>query len=258
MSNDILSRKTRRLASWTSGRRIAFEVRYAAAILLDRGLPNATDHSLAFLEKAILAPILAKADELRVSDSPELDLLRQHLSELRAKQLNQRDTSEVIIEIRVHSFCNLVEKALACLDQRLPADLSLLFQRIEGAVIEHYTRHCPNAFIEPVTRLELNHMDADCPPGAAPISGSCRVDDDDGATPVSVVTLSVRDDRLNRSAICRLPYVLMHELLCHAYQSISQDDRQQPREDVDNNSAWTEGWMDSLAVIATEALIHST
>ena len=44
----------------------------------------------------------------------------------------------------------------------------------------------------------------------------------------------------------------MHELLCHAYQSISKDDNGEPRGDVDSDSAWTEGWMDGLAVLATE------
>ena len=44
----------------------------------------------------------------------------------------------------------------------------------------------------------------------------------------------------------------MHELLCHGYQSISKDDDSEPRGDVDSDSAWTEGWMDGLAVLATE------
>ena len=127
MSNDALS-QIPRLASWTSGRRIAFELRYAASITLDRGLPEATAESLADLYKGILAPILAKADELRVANFPRLDLLRQHLSELRTKTLNQRDSSSVLIQIRLKSFCGQVENALDCMDgEHLPVGLGLLF-----------------------------------------------------------------------------------------------------------------------------------
>jgi hypothetical protein len=48
----------------------------------------------------------------------------------------------------------------------------------------------------------------------------------------------------------------MHELFCHGYQGVSsstiENEFLELREDVDAESVWTEGWMDALAVLATE------
>ena len=185
MSNDALS-QIPRLASWTSGRRIAFELRYAASITLDRGLPEATAESLADLYKGILAPILAKADELRVANFPRLDLLRQHLSELRTKTLNQRDSSSVLIQIRLKSFYGQVENALDCMDgEHLPVGLGLLFQLIEEFVSYYYKIYCISPFIEPNScRPELGHMNQIRGQVAPSSTGSCRAED---GFPVSVL-----------------------------------------------------------------------
>ena len=64
---------------------------------------------------------------------------------------------------------------------------------------------------------------------------------------ISITRLTFQDDAFDWSSLCQLPYVLSHELLCHAYQGIATS-RNEPRLVVDRACAWTEGWMDVLAL----------
>jgi hypothetical protein len=58
------------------------------------------------------------------------------------------------------------------------------------------------------------------------------------------VSLAVRDKSFQWEQFCMLPYVLLHEVLCHAFQSL---DNPEVRENAHAADAWSEGWMDRLA-----------
>jgi hypothetical protein len=238
-----------RLASWAAGRRIAFELRYAIAVALDRGLPSATQPSLGHLKK-IIADLLAKADQFR-TELPSVELVKLELLELRSMRLATRDASAFLIEKRLKEFCDRVDNALDHLDKdHVPTDVHLIFRLVEEFVRGACRLHCEHPIVRPMSYLELGYMDSDGGPTAPVIKASCRVQD--GTAPISVIKLDVRDDCLNWSAVCRLPYIFTHELLCHGYQGTFAFDAEEPRKDVDSDSAWTEGWMDSVAMLVTE------
>jgi hypothetical protein len=58
------------------------------------------------------------------------------------------------------------------------------------------------------------------------------------------VSLAIRDKSFQWEQFCMLPYVLLHEILCHAFQSL---DNPVVRGDAHPADAWSEGWMDRLA-----------
>jgi hypothetical protein len=58
------------------------------------------------------------------------------------------------------------------------------------------------------------------------------------------VGLEIREKAFGWEQYNLLPYVLLHEILCHAFQSL---DNPPLRENADEDDAWSEGWMDSLA-----------
>jgi hypothetical protein len=71
----------------------------------------------------------------------------------------------------------------------------------------------------------------------------------------SVVGLTIKDDAFDWPSLCRLPYVLLHELVCHAYQGLRGKGE---REGAGSYCTWTEGWMDSLAAEFAKAWFEST
>jgi hypothetical protein len=46
----------------------------------------------------------------------------------------------------------------------------------------------------------------------------------------------------NRATLHVLPYILLHELICHGYQSIDVNNRK--RSECGDGCAWSDGWMD--------------
>ena len=58
------------------------------------------------------------------------------------------------------------------------------------------------------------------------------------------VGLHIVSERFQWQQFNLLPYILMHEILCHAYQNLEDADR---RLDDDPQDPWSEGWMDTLA-----------
>jgi hypothetical protein len=70
----------------------------------------------------------------------------------------------------------------------------------------------------------------------------------------SVVGLTIKDDAFDWPSLCRLPYVLLHELVCHAYQGLRGHGE---REGTGPYCTWTEGWMDSLAAEYAKAWFES-
>jgi hypothetical protein len=59
------------------------------------------------------------------------------------------------------------------------------------------------------------------------------------------VGLEIRDDyAFGWQQYSLLPYLLLHEILCHAFQSL---DKPEVRRNAPASDAWSEGWMDALA-----------
>jgi hypothetical protein len=78
------------------------------------------------------------------------------------------------------------------------------------------------------------------------VSGFCDVVDDPKLT--SYVVLSFKEKALHFRTICALPYLLAHELVCHAYQSLKEGKRETP----DGKCLWSEAWMDRFAYELTQ------
>jgi hypothetical protein len=64
----------------------------------------------------------------------------------------------------------------------------------------------------------------------------------------SRVTLRFKRCSLSPDMIAQVPYILFHEVACHAFQSAWLPDRA----NVDQTCPWTEGWMDTLAFEAAK------
>jgi hypothetical protein len=80
------------------------------------------------------------------------------------------------------------------------------------------------------------------------VAGESKVRDCE--IPVSIVGLSLKRQAFDWPTFCQVPYVLMHEFLCHAFQGLlASPDASAPtkREGADETCPWTEGWMDRFA-----------
>jgi hypothetical protein len=245
------------LARWPLSRRLAFEVRFAAALALDKGVPGANERSQSVVENNILKPIRAKADHACASDMPTHEWLRALIAEMRAMRLDDAGTSEPLVRSRVMVFCSLLERTLEAVSaDPIPSDVASLFQALNHHIAGRYRDFCAAPFVQPEIYLETGHRDADPRNDGLAVDGSCRVEDQPGG-PISIVKMIVRDGCFDWNSICQMPYVFVHELLCHAYQSISSAGLEEQRADVEKDCAWTEGWMDHLAVLATEEWIKT-
>jgi hypothetical protein len=67
------------------------------------------------------------------------------------------------------------------------------------------------------------------------------------------VGLEIREDGFGWQQYNLLPYLLLHEILCHAFQSL---DRSPGRTNASPDDAWSEGWMDALALRLALEWIH--
>jgi hypothetical protein len=57
------------------------------------------------------------------------------------------------------------------------------------------------------------------------------------------VTLTVKDVKLSAVDLCQIAYVLFHEVVCHGFQGVVQEQSANAKPQCH----WTEGWMDSVA-----------
>jgi hypothetical protein len=65
-----------------------------------------------------------------------------------------------------------------------------------------------------------------------------------GREPNTAVGIDIREHAFSWEQYCLLPYLLLHEIVCHGLQSL---DGRGPRINADPDDAWSEGWMDRLA-----------
>jgi hypothetical protein len=102
----------------------------------------------------------------------------------------------------------------------------------------------------PTIRLstEETHRDQDADLYAQfNVSGFCEVEQQDPAL-TSFVVLCFKANAFNLATMCSLPYILAHEVVCHAYQTLREGRREIP----DGKCLWSEAWMDRFAYELTE------
>lgn len=66
-----------------------------------------------------------------------------------------------------------------------------------------------------------------------------------------VVNIELKPDSLDIASAAQMLYLMAHETICHAYQSIEHAERI----NSDDTCGWTDGWMDALAWRLTERWI---
>lgn len=67
--------------------------------------------------------------------------------------------------------------------------------------------------------------------------------DDSAASKTNLLEYLVHSELTDYDTVCATPFVLMHEVFCHGFQSILGP----PRTAIGNQCSWTEGWMDAVA-----------
>jgi len=236
------------------------EIRYAAAVSFQPGgLPAVTESARAAFHNRVVTPLLAKADDVRATGGASvIEALRAACDHVRGVDLSDAGVSRVAIAKRVSAFLTHIEGAIANgVEAPVPTEINCLFASLDEFVAKRYERSCSVPIARPKVFMDLGHLHSDQTADAldaSAITASCRLKDE--GVPISIVKLSVRDDSFDWQSACQLPYALAHELLCHAYQGVeSSTGKTEPRVVVDGSCAWTEGWMDVLALwAATEWL----
>jgi hypothetical protein len=253
ISNEEFVPSAPRLSFLDPGRCVAFQIRYAAAVAFrPGGLPAATENAMAVLDKRILVPLFAMADDVRATGNPmAAKALNAACEHVRSADLSSAGTSAVVIQSRIASFIDRIKSVIENeIEAPMPAEIDRLFYSLDAFVAGLYQQFSSVEIVWPKVFIDLGYLDSDQTTDAldaSAITASCRLRDD--GTPISIVKLSIRDDSFDWTSACQLPYVLLHELLCHAYQGIAAPaERGQQRIVVDGSCAWTEGWMDVLAL----------
>ena len=238
-------------------RRMALRVRLIAALeLRDEGLPESDERGHE-RQRALKLSLLASTRDFgsngAVSAAEMIEYARRQLGNVEAiENPTVKRRFDRIANALDRFTCNhcLQDPAAA---RRCVAEIYELFGLIDRHVLSLY-RDAAGNFAAPEIWLEIgyHHEDeiADVMDASA-LSGASRIADQADLI-VSVVTLGVRDHGLDWRSLCQLPYILMHELVCHAYQGAASTGRTA----VDASCAWSEGWMDALAAIQIEAWLE--
>lgn len=247
-----------RLTLLDPGRRTALEIRYAvAAVFRSGGLPGTSEVAAALLRDGIVGPALARSNVARaLPDVPRSRAVAEVRDLVHGVALPDGGPAFDAIRTRSDDFRARLERAGCVEDAPMPDEIAALFGVLDGAVARLYGG-LDVAVRLPAVHLALGRLHSDQVAGlldSSALSGSCRWSD--GSDPVSVVTLSVRDDAFDWDSACHLPYVLAHELVCHAYQGTAVADCAEPRRQVDGSCAWSEGWMDVIALWLVEEWVR--
>ena len=243
--------------------RAALLVRMAvASAFRDGSLPGGDPRCLDVQTQRVVAPLLLLSNQIRTTGQDEVDRdLEGVLTQLAGLRLESPDAAMGLVRARVHSVKTRIEALIAGAEHRreIPAVLADLFEALSDHVWGRYAAACPWYGTRPLTYLEMGwtheHNTTDALDETA-LLGSCRAED--GERPTSIVQLGVRDNGFDWYSSCQLPYVLVHELLCHAYQGLARAPFEPegtpgtPRRMTDPSCAWSEGWMDAVALWTAE------
>jgi len=234
--------------------RMALRVRLTAALeLRDEGLPeqDAAGHeSQTALKERLLA---ATRDFFFIADDVAANEMIDHsrrrlgdIADIENPTVRRRFSciADALDRFR-HTYCS-DDPASA---RHCRSEIEDLFELVNCHALAQY-RKAAAGFPEPDVWLEFGsrHEDetADLLDTSA-FSGATRTADE-GPLNVSIVTLGLRDHGLDWRSLCHLPYLFMHELVCHAYQGVATSGRTA----VDHTCPWSEGWMDALAAVEIE------
>ncbi|WP_315772313.1 MULTISPECIES: hypothetical protein [unclassified Bradyrhizobium] len=122
--------------------------------------------------------------------------------------------------------------------------IALLHDSLACIVQQACRAYADAAVRVPVIRLsiESTHRDQDADLFREfNISGFCDVIQDEALT--SYVVLSIKQGTFDWTAMCGVPYIFAHEVMCHAFQSLHS----RVRAIADGKCLWSEAWMDRLA-----------
>lgn len=236
----------------------------AAAVFRDRGVPG-RDTQAADDQRELMAAIDTAARALRSKSVPPLSsaMAAAWLS-LEASKPRSGSLSGDVIAERFHTFGELIRQKgkraddlagphststdhESAADDVFMSEITPVLESLTGFVAD---LHCVHAKFctPPLILLETAHLHQHQTTDlldAAAITGTCRLDENQST---SIVGLGFRDDSVDWGSLCQLPYVLMHEVLCHAYQGLVGDGRRP----ASTGCGWSEGWMDTLALRLTE------
>jgi hypothetical protein len=248
-----------KLKELSFGRRASLRIRLTTSMVFRaEGLAGACDTSAGKLD-AILQNLHCASTKARTMAQPPLgNAVRQAVGDFGDFTFSPQDPTDRLLKHRVDCYRERIA-AFECahcsgsdLEERICiAEFAELFDSTKSFVLERYRQAAqgrePAAW--PALLLETTynhaHQTTDILDIAA-ATGSCRVAD--GDSPISIVGIAITDDAFCWTTLCQLPYGMMHELVCHAFQGLKASKRTV----VDKTCAWTEGWMDALAFEVTK------
>lgn len=261
-----MARESLRLRHLDFNRRVALRIRLATALAFRReGLPGASKKSTT-KQDSILKKLDAASIDARANAKPPIrDAIRQALPNLDKIEFDSRLPAENVLAQRLQLFRTLIDDFDcpfctvpdvgkhepphdAC---RCMTELHELFDKAGEVAASLYRQFSKKRDISwPALFLETADVPANQTTDVldvAAVTGACRYGFV-GGRPASVVGLVVRDDGFCWTSMAQLPYVLMHELVCHAYQGLKGPKRVA----VDKTCPWSEGWMDAIAIAVAE------
>lgn len=128
-----------------------------------------------------------------------------------------------------------------------------IYTLVENHVRKKYIAICESADHQPEIRLSVGYRQ-ESPRGTLVeefhIEGETSLNRRRESADVTI-TLKLHDCGWN--ALLLLPYVIAHELTCHAFQSCAPGSG--PRENAGKCCPWSEGWMDALAGDEVNAML---
>lgn len=235
------------------GRLASLRIRLAAALAFeDQGLANAKALDS---QRAVLGAIDASALQAKTSKAASLGAaISAATSAVASFSVDATSDPGGVVRARLARF-NAGLSQIHCAHcsmggtdgpRRCVSEFDDIFDS-ERAFVEAAYRNASGAPLNALTvQLEFVSL---APTHSETISGSCRYDDNEAPRSYrSLVALEIKDDSFDWRALCGVPYVLMHEILCHAFQGLNGVERAL----ADHQCAWSEGWMDYIALLCTE------
>jgi hypothetical protein len=247
-------------SSW----RRAFGLRLAAAVELHSA--PASEEALALLARMRRAVDETATDliDAAAQGTSETELIEQLLDGLRAKA-RQPGGQELLPMVErlsariwpwprgtVHApWCQCAESVSAA-EEACLCDLECIRDFVVEKVAALYARGLKSGASEiPVPRFRARFVRSDSLHAYFGGEGDKRFDVN-ALTQVRskdiLISLEFRPDGIELAAAGQTLYLLIHEIVCHAYQSLEEANRG----NSDDTCGWTDGWMDALAWRLTE------
>jgi hypothetical protein len=243
------------------GRRAALAVRIAAAVELEsRPLPGADKHATqqrdAILSEAFLEADYAEGGEGQldhrvreiaaklegrqiVGSGPAIDELRRRRDGL-VQKLRTLDCTACATAEKVCSGTKVQDSHIVTSSGHCIKPLKDLVAYAEALAREIYEA-CDRTFCVPHLEFSTSDAQRDADRALLKDFGINGISETRGEKPS--IMLEIKDGHFRWKTLCQTLYVLVHELVCHAYQGGAAANRP----NADEKCSWSEGWMDRLA-----------